>query len=110
MVVPWTDAHFTIQLEGTDMTGANDIHVTIAQGEYNRIDTDDVTVVSASAEESWLAIHLTQAQTSRLMDNAPAKMMVNWLDGNGERQATNDPCTVEIGEQLLKEILGSAEG
>ena len=109
MVVPWTDAHFTIQLEGLDLTGATDIHVTVAQGDYNQIDTDDVEVVSANAEESWIEVHLTQTQTKQLMDNAPAKMMANWLDPRGERQATNNPCVVEVGEQLLKELLGKGE-
>ena len=30
----WTDADFTLTVEGADLTAATDIHVTISQGNY----------------------------------------------------------------------------
>lgn len=93
----WTDADFTLTVEGADLTAATDIHVTISQGNYV-VDLTDAAVLDAT----HLQCSLSQRQTSGFSENA-AEMQVNFLVA-GKRKAT-DIVQVNVYRDLLKKVI-----
>ena len=108
-MVPWTDVKFTIQMVGADLSDAREIWLTLRQGKYNKLDTDNVEVIGVDEEGTWLGVRLTQQDTSIFVDDASIEAQVNWVDANGERPTPPPPSVIEVGTQLLKRILGQSE-
>lgn len=102
-MIQYTDAPFTITVDDADFTAAQEIHVTVAQGEDVYFDLSESNTVQVIGR-SELLVELTQAQTGAFKDNEVAKMQVNWIDANGKRKATV-VSSIKIKRNLLKGVI-----
>ena len=96
----WSDAEFTLTIPEADLTAADEIHVTIAQGRHV-VDIDTPTVLGAHE----MQVQLTQQQTSGFALSAAAEMQVNFMVG-GIRRNT-DIVTVPVLGNLLEKVIGN---
>lgn len=105
-MIPGCTTVLTIELddETVNLEDASEIYVTLRQQEVSiQISGDHV-----EADGHTLTAYLTQAETLRLQNNAPAKVQANWLYTNlrGDvARAAIDPVEIEIGEQTLRRVL-----
>lgn len=101
-MIRWTDAEFTLTIPEVDLTACSAIRVTLRQNDYV-VDIADAEVLDAHS----LQCQLTQRQTAGFAVLAPARIQVNWLDGNGKRRATEIAEMPTLGN-LLEEALADA--
>lgn len=108
----WTTPTITIKLPDTvDLMAANNVYVTIEQGNYKLLKTGDALTVSAHQVQ----LSLTQAETGRLQPTMPKditeyfkdmrpQIQLNWTYSDGSRA-----CTViqplAVGDNLENEVL-----
>lgn len=96
---------FTIQSTTLDLTTANNIYVSIVQGDNEILKTgDDVTLSAPRTISVWL----TQEESLALVEGASLEVQVNWtyLDiQNNVRRAATKPKSIPVTKQLLKRVI-----
>lgn len=83
---------------GVDLQTAEKVFFTISQRSVTI--TKEVTPTGALTVE----VTLTQTETLQLVEGAPTKIQLNWIDANGRRTATEVE-SITVDEQLLKEVI-----
>lgn len=106
-MIQWTDVPYTITVKGADLSTALSVHVTITQKPDVFIDLSGqrVSLLDTSNNNSVLYIELTQAESGSFIEEAVAKVKVNWLDSNAKRHATKTKA-LKVEENLLKGVIG----
>lgn len=94
----YTDVPLTLTINGADLTGAQDIHVTFAQGVYKTLDITDAVLVGTNT----LTLTLTQKQSGAF--DGQVECQVNWIDANGKRKAT-DKAVIPVWDNLLRHAI-----
>lgn len=102
-MIRYTTPTVTLTVEGVDLT-AQEVYVTFQQ--RNRTLTIQSPSMELSGEDTVITVPLTQVQTGG-MSEGTASVQVNWLDGQGHRDATTIG-TVEVGRNLLAEVVEDA--
>lgn len=100
----WSDAELTLTVPEADLSQADEIHVTIAQGDRYAVDieVDPSDVVG----QHDLQVRLNQRQTAGFCLNPPtAEIQVNFMAG-GIRKNT-DIVSIPVKNNLLKEVIGN---
>lgn len=100
----WSDAELTLTVPEADLSQADEIHVTIAQGDRYAVDieVDPAEVVG----QHDLQVRLTQRQTSGFRLNPPTtEIQVNFMVG-GIRKAT-EIVSVPVKDNLLRKVIGN---
>lgn len=90
-----------------DLTNT-DVYVTMKQNATVLSIPDPALVYDSEAVVSTIFVNLTQEQTGGFDLSAPAKLQVNWIDENGNRQATVTK-QVHIEENLLSRVVEYGE-
>ena len=95
---------FTIRSETLDLSEANNIYFTLTQGGRTITKTgEDLEVTGQRTVSVWL----TQEESLSLVEGS-MKVQFNWtysdINGNVRRAATQR-ITIQIDEQLLKEVI-----
>lgn len=96
-----------VLLVPADLTGT-DVYVTIKQNSALLTIEDPALVFDIETNTSTIFVNLTQEQTGAFDMTAPAKLQVNWIDENGNRQATVTK-QVHIEENLLSRVVEYGE-
>ena len=96
----FTTPTLSLVVEGVDITGM-DVYVTISQG------STELTVTNApmefDGEGTAIALALTQEQTERFRVGE-AKVQVNWVGGDGMRNATTIG-RLQVDDNLLRRVV-----
>ena len=92
-----------LTVKGVDLTGYS-VYVTFAQT-GNVLTIDDATVALVGTDTS-IAIPLSQLQTGGMREGT-VEVQVNWLDGNGQRDATTIG-SIDIERNLLAKVVEDA--
>ncbi len=96
----YTTPTISLTVEGVDLTGM-DTYVTISQG------GTELTVTNAAASfdgaDTTIALALTQEQTERFRVGE-AKVQVNWVGGDGMRNATTIG-RLQVDDNLLRRVV-----
>ena len=97
---------FTIQSQTLDLTQANHVYVTIAQGAKLIEKSGNDLEVAAKTVSVWL----TQEESFKLNDGTAAEVQINWtyidpLDNETVRRAATKVKSIQISKQLLKRVI-----
>lgn len=99
--IRYTTDVMTITLRGIDLTGYRTL-VTVSQGSATTVTINNPTK-SVEGGNTTLYVSMTQQQSGNLSAGR-AKMQVNWINGSGDRGAT-DVIDVVVGENLVPEVI-----
>lgn len=96
---------FTIQNQDVDLTAAENVYVTFAQGMTVIQKSNDNLEIEARTVSVWL----TQEESLKLADGSNCEVQINWTflaaDGETVRRAATEVKTINIGKQLLKRVI-----
>lgn len=96
---------FTIQNQDVDLTAAENVYVTFAQGMTAIQKQNDDLEIEARTVSVWL----TQDESLKLADGSSCDVQINWTflaaDGETVRRAATEVKTINIGKQLLKRVI-----
>jgi len=100
----YTTPTLELVVQGIDLTGY-EVYVTLCQ-QGDEITTQVAPEDMAHGEDgTTITVDYTQEQTASL-EEGRAKVQVNWLDGEGRRNATNI-ATVRVDGNLLGRTVGN---
>lgn len=99
-MIRYTTPTITLTVEGVDLT-EQEVYVTLCQ--RNRTLTIEQPAMALEGEDTVITVPLTQVQTGGLAEGTTS-VQVNWLDGQGHRDAT-EIGTLEVGRNLLAEVV-----
>lgn len=96
----------TIKSETLDLTEAENIYVSFAQGKCMYLEkTGDAIELDG---QRTVMVWLSQEDSLSLNEREPLEIQVNWtyLDGNSNvRRAATKPKSVQVTKQLLKRVI-----
>ena len=96
----FTTPTLTITVEGVDLT-AQEVMVTFQQ--RSRTLTVEQPTMALVDGDTVISVPLTQLQTGGFAEGS-AEVQVNWLDGNGHRDATTIGA-IQVERNLLDEVV-----
>lgn len=102
-MIQYTTLTLPLLVEGVDITGADDVYVTISDKPGAVVVTDDSPTLAASGNDTSVTATFGQTDTGKFVENTTAIVQVNWMD-NGSRKATL-PAEIHVYENLIKEVL-----
>lgn len=104
-----TTPTFTLRItnggDDLDLTQASGVYVTIRQNGRVITKTGDDISIAAQSVSCWL----TQEESLSLRENMEAEVQINWtyvdVTDNSSRRAATKAKTIDIGRQLLAEVV-----
>ena len=106
-MIQWTTPTIVLTVsgvEGLDLSAAEEVVVTLTQGNYRLQKTgNDLTLDGATA-----TFTLTEDESRKLMENASVQVQVNWTYRNADqtlRRAATNITRIDVGKQLYKEAM-----
>lgn len=106
-MIQWTTPTIVLTVsgvEGLDLTEAEEVVVTLTQGNYQLQKTgNDLTLDGAT-----VTFTLTEDESRRLAENASVQVQVNWTYRNADqnlRRAATSIARIDVGKQLYKEAM-----
>lgn len=104
-----TTPTFTLRItnggDDLDLTQASGVYVTIRQNGRVITKTGDDISIAAQSVSCWL----TQEESLSLRENYTAEVQINWtyvdVTDNSSRRAATKAKTIDIGRQLLVEVV-----
>lgn len=97
----YTTPELPLIVQGVDITDY-DVYVTIAQ-KTHILTVDDAAMELDGDGNTIITVDLSQFDTAEFREGS-AKVQVNWLDGQGRRNATEE-AVITIGGNLLDKVL-----
>lgn len=97
---------FTIKSQTIDLTLANNVYVTIAQGaKVIEKEGEDLEV-----GQKTVSVWLTQEESFKLSEGTNAEVQINWtyidpVDNESVRRAATKVKSIQISKQLLKRVI-----
>ena len=106
-MIQWTTPTIVLTVsgvEGLDLTEAEEVVVTLTQGNYQLQKTgNDLTLDGAT-----VTFTLTEDESRKLAENASVQVQVNWTYRNADqtlRRAATSITRIDVGKQLYKEAM-----
>lgn len=93
---------FTIKNDDIDLTAAQNVYVTLAQGSK----LIEKTGTDLEIEARTVSVFLTQKESLQLLEGSNCEVQINWtyldLDGETIRRAATKVKSIPISKQLLR--------
>lgn len=105
-MINYTTPSITLEVEGADLTGNQDVYVTIVQGsiELTKKGTDLTVTYDSTTEISSIVFTLTQEESAQFAFSRSAQLQVNFINASGVRDATNI-AQIDVLKNLLDEVI-----
>jgi hypothetical protein len=107
-MITYTTPSLTLEVKGVDISSCN-IYVSFKQSGIKKIvkkgsDLNVRTETEDTNTNTFISFILTQEETGKLSYNSDVFVMVNWIDQNGIRRATDEQ-RINVDRNQIEEVI-----